>query len=28
MGCSIKTKKGPQRICKNGPIFKSEDLLW
>jgi dihydroorotate dehydrogenase electron transfer subunit len=27
MGCSIKTKKGPQRICKNGPIFKSEDLL-
>ncbi|MDR0739443.1 MAG: hypothetical protein LBF00_00960 [Mycoplasmataceae bacterium] len=28
MGCSIKTRKGEQRICKNGPIFKSEDLLW
>jgi dihydroorotate dehydrogenase electron transfer subunit len=26
-GCAIKTKKGMQRICKNGPIFKSEDLL-
>lgn len=28
MGCSIKTKKGPQRICKDGPIFNSQDLLW
>ncbi|MDR3163687.1 MAG: dihydroorotate dehydrogenase electron transfer subunit [Mycoplasmataceae bacterium] len=28
MGCSIKTKKGEKRICKNGPIFFSEDLLW
>jgi hypothetical protein len=28
MGCAIKTKKGMQRICKNGPIFRSEDLLW
>jgi dihydroorotate dehydrogenase electron transfer subunit len=28
MGCAIKTKKGVQRICKNGAIFKSEDLLW
>jgi dihydroorotate dehydrogenase electron transfer subunit len=27
MGCAIKTRKGNQRICKNGPIFKSEDLL-
>jgi dihydroorotate dehydrogenase electron transfer subunit len=27
MGCAIKTKKGMQRICKNGPIFRSEDLL-
>jgi dihydroorotate dehydrogenase electron transfer subunit len=28
MGCAIKTKKGNQRICKNGPIFMSDDLLW
>ena len=28
MGCSIKTKKGFQRVCKEGPIFESKDLLW
>ncbi|MDR3257475.1 MAG: dihydroorotate dehydrogenase electron transfer subunit [Mycoplasmataceae bacterium] len=28
MGCSIKTKNGNQRICKDGPIFYGEDLLW
>jgi dihydroorotate dehydrogenase electron transfer subunit len=28
MGCSIKTKKGVRQICKDGPVFKSEDLLW
>jgi dihydroorotate dehydrogenase electron transfer subunit len=28
MGCAIKTKTGTKRICKNGPIFKSGDLLW
>lgn len=28
MGCSIQTKKGPQRVCKEGPVFESEDMLW
>lgn len=28
MGCSIETKEGPKRICKDGPVFGSEDLLW
>jgi dihydroorotate dehydrogenase electron transfer subunit len=28
MGCSIQLKKGIRQICKDGPIFKSEDLLW
>lgn len=28
MGCSIETKSGPKRICKDGPVFKNEDLLW
>ena len=28
MGCSIETKIGPQRVCKEGPVFKSEVLLW
>lgn len=28
MGCSIETKNGPKRICKEGPVFESEELLW
>ena len=28
MGCSIKTKTGNKRVCKDGPVFRKEDLLW
>ena len=28
MGCSIKTKNGFKRVCKEGPVFESEELLW
>lgn len=28
MGCTIQTKHGPKSVCKDGPIFKKEDLLW
>ena len=28
MGCSMKTKSGNKRICKEGPVFVKEDLLW
>ena len=28
MGCSILTKKGSRRVCKDGPVFDKEDLLW
>jgi dihydroorotate dehydrogenase electron transfer subunit len=28
MGCSIETTKGSQRICKEGPVFKKEDVVW
>ena len=28
MGCSIETKNGPKRVCKEGPVFESEELLW
>lgn len=28
MGCSIETKNGPKRICKEGPVLRSEELLW
>lgn len=28
MGCSIETLNGPKRICKEGPVFESKELLW
>ena len=27
-GCSIQTKNAPRRVCKDGPVFKKEELLW
>lgn len=26
--CSIQTRKGPRRVCADGPVFRKEDLLW
>ncbi len=28
MGCSTKTKNGSKRVCKDGPVFRTEELLW
>lgn len=28
LGCTIVTKKGPARVCKDGPVFRREDLIW
>ncbi len=28
MGCSIKTKNGNKRICKEGPVFLKEEIIW
>ena len=28
MCCSLETKDGSKRICKDGPVFKKEDLIW
>ncbi len=28
MGCSVQTKTGNKRVCKEGPVFRKEDLLW
>jgi len=28
MGCSIKVKGGYKRVCKDGPVFSSSELLW
>jgi dihydroorotate dehydrogenase electron transfer subunit len=27
-GCSIKTKQGMQRVCKEGPVFNIKDIIW
>lgn len=26
--CSVETKNGPQRICKEGPVFEKDELIW
>ena len=28
MGCSIKTKDGYKRICKDGPVLDKEEIVW
>ena len=28
MGCSIETRFGPKRVCKDGPVFRKEELEW
>ena len=28
MGCSIETKSGMKRVCKEGPVFKREEIIW
>ena len=27
-GCSVQTQNGPRRVCKDGPVFKKEEILW
>lgn len=28
MCCSLETRRGAKRICKDGPVFDKEDLIW
>ena len=28
VGCSIPTANGPRRVCKDGPIFHKEEIVW
>ena len=28
MGCSIQTKSGAKRVCKDGPVMRKEEILW
>jgi len=27
-GCTIKTKQGLKQICKDGPVFEMDDIIW
>jgi len=27
-GCTVKTKTGPKQVCKDGPVFDLDDILW
>ncbi|MDE5773515.1 MAG: dihydroorotate dehydrogenase electron transfer subunit, partial [Muribaculaceae bacterium] len=26
--CSLETRNGVKRICKEGPVFRKEELIW
>lgn len=28
VGCSIPTAGGPRRVCKDGPVFQKEEIVW
>lgn len=28
LGCAIETKQGYKMVCKDGPVFNAEDLIW
>ena len=28
VGCTTKTKNGYKRVCKDGPVFRREEILW
>jgi len=27
-GCTVRTKRGLKQVCKDGPVFDLEDILW
>lgn len=27
-GCSVQTTGGPRRVCKDGPVFRKEEIIW
>lgn len=28
LGCTIETKNGAKRVCKDGPVFKRSEIIW
>ncbi|HCG76488.1 TPA: dihydroorotate dehydrogenase electron transfer subunit, partial [bacterium] len=27
-GCAVRTKNGYKRVCKDGPVFDSKEIIW
>ena len=27
-GCTVRTKSGLKQVCKDGPVFDLDDILW
>jgi dihydroorotate dehydrogenase electron transfer subunit len=27
-GCTVKTKNGLKQVCKDGPVFELDDIIW
>ena len=27
-GCTIRTKEGPKLVCKDGPVFRLDEIIW
>jgi dihydroorotate dehydrogenase electron transfer subunit len=27
-GCPVKTKSGYKMVCKDGPVFRAEEIVW
>ena len=28
LGCVVKTNEGLKRVCKDGPVFNAEEIIW
>ncbi len=28
VGCTIRTANGPRRVCRDGPVFRKEEIVW
>ncbi|MBI4982761.1 MAG: hypothetical protein HZC15_06495 [Candidatus Omnitrophica bacterium] len=28
MGCVVRTSSGYKRVCKDGPVFLSDEIIW
>lgn len=28
LGCAVKTTKGVRRVCRDGPVFRAEEVIW